>query len=307
MWPADRTRHKRFSSAAVAGLVFLSGCSAYTGYPKNYQDNAGVITADAPYLEADVITKYNLTAPADRTEYRNDVVYSRLQVIDINYYDFEAKLAGTYNFIGLGADLTVLVLNGLGATTGAAETKAALAAASAGVIGADASINKDVFYQKTVPALIAQMRADRQTALVTIRQGLTRSASEYSLDQALNDVSAYYVSGTLPSALSSVTAQAGAQLTVANDQLTNLRSVPYNAPTASAQQIIGWLYPGGNETTPIDKANAQLLADWMAKDTVDPVLNDVPMQDLLTGGGLATAEADRQRAIQALNIPEIKK
>ena len=72
-----------------------------------------------------------------------------------------------------------LVLSGLGATTGGAATKAALAAASAGVIGAQGVISKDLYYQRTVPALLAQMEANRARATLVILQGIQKSESDY--------------------------------------------------------------------------------------------------------------------------------
>jgi hypothetical protein len=293
-------------------VLFLGGCSAFTGYPPNYQDTSAVLAADTPFLSADVRAKGNAPSDAERggltqEQYRDTVAYSRMEVIDINYYDFEAKLTGTYNLLDVGADFTTLILSGLGATTGAAATKAALAAASAGVIGANAAVNTDLFYKKTLPALVAQMRAGRQTMLVAIKYGLTNPVSKYSLDQALNDINSYYVAGTLPSAVSQVTSQAGAAIATANDQLDKLRSVKYVAPSAgsTAAQILAWLYPNGDERKPVNVTNLKKLTSWMENDKIDPILNNIPYQNLLTGGGLTNAESDRQRAIQALNIPKV--
>jgi hypothetical protein len=193
--------------------IMLAGCSALSGYPTNYQNTDAVLAADAPYLSADVRT--NATVPNDsargglsQQQYRDTVVYRRIEVIDINYYDFESKMVGSYDALALGTDLTALILNGFGATTGGAATKAALAAASGGVIGANAAVNTDVFYKKTLPALVSQMRASRQTDLVTIERGLTNPVSKYPLDQALADVNSYYIAGTLPSAVAQVTSKA---------------------------------------------------------------------------------------------------
>jgi hypothetical protein len=226
--------------ATVAGL--LAGCSAFTGYPQNYQSTSAVITADSPYLSADVLKNERSTSDTDRgnlnpQQYRDAVVYARLQVVDINYYDFESTLSGTFNAIDLGADLTALALNGLGATTGSAATKAALAAASAGVIGARAAISTDIFYQKTLPALIAQMRADRQTTLATIIKGLSQPVSSYSLDAALLDVNDYYVMGTLPSAIAQVTAKAGAQLQQANNAIAVTRDAAFMSSYSTRQRV----------------------------------------------------------------------
>ena len=290
----------------VIFLTLLGGCSAFSGYPRNYQSDSAVLDADQPYLSANVRTIGNAQSDSERgglsqQQYRDTVVYRRLEVIDIFYYDFESKLVGSYNGLDAGADLTGLILNGLGATTGSATTKAALAAASAGVIGAKATVNTDLFYQKTLPALVSEMRAGRQTALVPIKAGLTQPVTKYSIDQALGDVNTYYVAGTLPSAVQQVTAQAGAATASANDALAAIRSSTYAAPTDTAKRIIAWLFPNGDQTKPPITANVTQLSQWMGNDKVDTKLNGVPYILLLNTS--AFPESDRTRAIQQLNIP----
>jgi len=309
-----RSRQEMSPYISVVSLsILLAGCAAFSGYPTDYQNTAAVITADAPYLSADVRTKENSSSATDRggldpRQYRDAVVYGRIEVIDIYYYDFESKLVGSYDGLSLGADLTTLILNGLGATTGAAATKAALAAASAGVIGANAAVNTDLFYKKTLPGLVAQMRASRQTALVTIKTGLQKPVSQYPLDEALLDVNAYYVAGTVPSAVSTITANAGAEQSTADAQLKAMSGIKYVAPAAAsaAHQILVWLYPpDGKETNPIVSKNATALTNWKNADTADPVLARVPLLQWLYDTSSASEDA-RQRAITALKIPKVK-
>jgi hypothetical protein len=212
--------------------VLLAGCAAFSGYPTNYQDDTEVLTADQPFLGADVRTIGNSQSDQARggltqQQYRDTVVYRRMEVIDVYYYRFESRLTGTYNGLDVGADLTALILNGLGATTGNAATKAALAAASAGVIGAKGTVNTDLFYQKTLPALVSEMRAGRQTALAIIKAGLAQPVAQYSIDQALDDINGYYIAGTLPSAVAQVTAQAGAAMDKANAALSITRDAAF--------------------------------------------------------------------------------
>jgi hypothetical protein len=218
-------RHWRKWTLAILSL--LGGCSTIAGYPKSSQDDDKEITASQPYFDPSV--RANDDASSDvarggltRQQYRDAVVYGRLGVIDIRYDQFEKALAGTNNGLSMAADLTVLALNGLGATTGAAATKSALAAASAGVVGGKATINTDLFYQKTLPALITQMEAGRQKQLAIIKTGLTKTVDQYPLQEALNDVQNYYVAGTLPSAVQQVTSTAGASLASSNKDLADL-------------------------------------------------------------------------------------
>jgi hypothetical protein len=213
----------------ISSLLFLYACSTFTGYPKSAVNEDDEITACQPYFASNV--RSNEDAPSNdarggltRQQYRDAVVYGRLGVVDIRYRQFEKALNGANNGVSTGSDLAVLVLNGLGATTGAAAAKSALAAASGGVVGAKAAINTDLFYKKTLPALVAQMEAGRQKQLGVIKTGLGKSVDEYSLNEALDDVQEYYVAGTLPSAVQQVTSNAGAALATADQNLGLIRS-----------------------------------------------------------------------------------
>ena len=288
-------------------LAPMCGCSTFSGYPKNYQNEAQVLQADQPFLTADVRGKGD--APSDtvrggltQQQYRDTVIYRRLEVIDSYYYDFEAKLTGTYNGLDVGADLAVLALNGLGAVTGGAGSKAALAAASAGVVGAKSVVNTDIFYQKTLPTLIAQMRATRAQVLVKIETGISSPAAKYSIDQALNDVNAYYIAGTLPGAIAQVTAQAGAATQDAMARIDTLRKTNYLPLTSSAQRIVQWLFPGGDQTQAPDRKKLASLQAWMAGYAADPRLASIPYILLLNAND-ASLEADRAQAITDLGVP----
>ena len=266
-----------------------------------------MLTVDKPYLSADVRAIGDSASDAPRggltkQQYRDAVTFARMEVIDIFYYKFESELTGSYNTLELSSDLAVLALNGIGATVGTKAAKAALAAASAGVVGAKSAVNTDVFYQKTLPALVAQMRAGRQTVLATIKTGLTKPAEVYSMDQALSDINAYYIAGTLPSAVSQITADAGATLASANSAIDALRVTTYAAPTSTVKRITAWLFPNGDATKLPIAANLASLKQWMQNDKTDPTLNSIPYALLLYSND-KLGEADRTRAITALGIP----
>ncbi|UIF89361.1 hypothetical protein [Cupriavidus sp. UYPR2.512] len=204
----------------------------------------------------------------------------------------------------VSADLTTLVLNGLGATTGTATAKAALAAASAGVIGAKGVINTDVFYQKTLPALVAQMQAGRQNVKVRIEAGGAKPVSEYSIDQALSDVSAYYVAGSVPSAISQITQQAAASQNDAIQKVEKIRRESADPQLTATVRLLKWLYPGGNERKKIDATKEAALKKWQ-KDNADsshPEIATMKTDDFLHESGDAV-ELAREKAADAL-IPQ---
>lgn len=287
----------------LAGV--LEGCASFAGYPQNYQDEADVLRADAPFLNADVRTNGD-AASNDRRgglsqqEYRDAVVYRRIEVIDIYYYKFEAALTGAHNGIDVATDLTELALNGVGAVTGSAATKAALAAASGGVVGAKGVIDTDLFYQKTIQSLIAQMRAARAQVLLRIETGLSNPVSKYSIDVALNDVNAYYIAGTLPSAIAQVTANAGASQASAQSGIDALRKTEYVPPSTSGQRLIKWLWPGGDQTKPPNSERLAKLNSWLQAYKADPRVAQVPYFVFLDDPAFESARA---KAVADLRIP----
>jgi hypothetical protein len=192
--------------------------------------------------------KYFGAPPAQRAALRNEIVYARIRGYDIEFADFERRLYGDANEVTLGSDLVGLVLAGLTATTGNAGTKSALGAASAGVIGAKAAIDKDLYYQKTVPALLAQMEAARLSALKPITDGLQRSDADYPLQRAYIDLQIYKEAGSIPAAINTINKDAGnakdeavisLQPASAVDQLKGMQTVQaaLNTLTTDAQFI----------------------------------------------------------------------
>jgi hypothetical protein len=286
----------------------LTGCNTLEGYPQPYQDTDKVITADAPYLLPDVRDNANAADASKRggmtpQQYRDTVVYRRLQVIDIYYYQLEADLTASYDGLSVGADLTVLALNGLAATTGTAATKAALAAASAGVLGAKTTVNTDVFYQKTLPALLAQMRAQRLKDYADIKTSLTKPYAQYTIDQALDDVNAYYIAGTLPGAVMQLTADAGATASTASKTIDALRTVDFGlGPSSNSARVIKWLYTDGDMTKAPIAANQAAFDKWKAGPDVDARLTNLPDLQIFYSHD-PTIDSALAGAIVALKIP----
>jgi len=133
-----------------------------------------------------------------------------MNAYESSYSDFKRRLNGDANILNLGADLSVLGLAGAAATTGSIATATALAAASAGIIGARGAINSDLYFQRTLPALLAQMDANRARAKVPIVVGLRQSNAAYPLAIALIDLDALRDSGAIPTAIGGLTQQAEA-------------------------------------------------------------------------------------------------
>ena len=153
---------------------------------------------------------YAASGPA-RQALRDKIVYGRIHVYDIEFSLFVRALSANNNYFSVGSDFTALAFSGLAATTGTAATKAALATVSSGVLAANGAVNKDLFYQKTVPAIVAQMEADRARVEAVILTGIGKSDAEYPLARAQLDLDTLNNAGSLNSAVVTITHDAGAR------------------------------------------------------------------------------------------------
>jgi hypothetical protein len=287
------------TGAAVLTALSLAACSPLRGYPADPEDTATTLASLQDYFRVEKDTQYN-QLPADSTArltLRNEIVLSRIRAYDIEFDDFEKRLNGDANSVTAGGDLLLLILNGLGATTGAAATKAALAAASAGVVGAQAAIDKDLYYQKTLPALLAQMEANRIAVKLTILTGLNLDDSKYPLSRAELDLDTLKRAGGIPASIQTITRQAGDQTEVSRQKIEDLRSAPFNN-LPSTKRILAWLFPNGRKAP--DVGNFAKLQAWIDKQP--PPLSNFGPGAFADNTG-PDLEAPRLRAIADLQIP----
>lgn len=206
----------------------------------------------------------SLTGEAQRRAFRDQVVINRLRAYDIKFGEFEKRLWGDSNVVSLGGDLAILMLGGLGATAGSAVTKSALAAASAGIVGAQAAINKDLYYQRTLPALLSQMEANRDKIKLMILEGLKKEDVKYSLFQADLDLDALQRASGIPAAIGDITEQAAenralAQANLARAEFTvSAVTVPVQARKLAINRFVRSLAASGD---PADLAKLDAIAD----------------------------------------------
>ena len=230
----------------AVGAAALASCAPIQGYPKDPEDTDATLLALTPYFNGSAEVDYLSTSdPALRMSKRNAIVLARIRGYDIEFADFERRLYGDGNVVNLSSDLAGLVLAGLIATTGNAGTKAALGAAAGGILGANTAMNRDLYYQKTIPALLAQMEADRLKALTPITTGLKASDADYPLMQAYIDLDTYKNAGSIPGAITSINQSAAdvkdailLQQASAVDQLKDIQTVQAQLKTLTDAQYL---------------------------------------------------------------------
>jgi len=235
MMPSNRLTFPHALLAITACV--LSGCATVQGYPTDPEDSKATLDKLKPAFDGtDEVAYYALPErSAGRDTSRNAIIVKRLRGYDLTYAQFTRQLLGTSNSLNLGTDLAGIALGGLTSTVGGAGAKSALGAASAGILGANAAINKDIFYQKTIPALISQMDANRAKALLPILKGMTLGDDKYPLAQAMSDLGLYRDAGSLPSAISTITETANKDKQVS--EATTQREITFLRAAGSETQI----------------------------------------------------------------------
>jgi hypothetical protein len=214
--------------------VTVCGCASYRGEPKSIEvyaltpgeataaaANGGASAASAPPLlfvkdncPGDAtIADFNAGrgAPAGLTkgQWRDLVIEDCIGRVDSQYAAFTASLHKEAAGTGLGFGITGFALTGAGAV--AAKTTAnALSAASTALTGIGAEVNKDLFYQKAIPAIVAQMDANRETVLGSIKTSEKSDPTglAYTLWDAQHDIRNYQAAGSIDRAISTITAAA---------------------------------------------------------------------------------------------------
>ncbi len=224
-----------FVLAAIA-LVVLTGCASINrrisvvspGRVRNakdfdvdnmprYEDAAcayrvgvGEKLAGSPpgHLVCDVGSSAALATADHAKLFRNQIVDDLRKNIDGVYNEYVQVLYTGKGIEGLATDIANLGLTAASTITLVARTKTILSALATAVSGVALSADKNFFGQQTFSALASAMQARRDQARNTILKNELLGVDLYSLDQALDDLVAYFYSGTLPGALEEIQEEA---------------------------------------------------------------------------------------------------
>ena len=245
---------QRWGSIALLLLaVAVTGCSTLRGTPTRYQ------------VTDDIVEKIDLKAEemgqlavSDDSGERNRLQNKAMAVIDQRFYAFVRDLAADRADSSAAVAGTTLGASIAGAFVESVKAKTNYALFAAGVVGAFGIVDKNYFYEKTVPALVAAMRASRAKVQLRIKQAQSERIEQYNGVAALQDVEDYYAAGTLLAAISDVTARAEAE---ANATLADVRelAVPTDAEV-ERRKVISQAILGVNDAVKLTQANKALKA-----------------------------------------------
>jgi len=206
---------------AIGGVVLLSlgagGCASFRGQPEPLEAKTDALAAiKGEYARVKVLPAYEKLLSDKKAAYRNEVAYIWIGASDAQYNAFKASLSREMKGSAFGSALTVLVLNGAAAVSGA-EGARALAVGSATVVGASGALNKDVFQDRTISGVISTMDAARTRKLTALRRRLLlETAADFPLGDALTAVSELNDSASLFAAADQIAATAAEAKTAAD-------------------------------------------------------------------------------------------
>jgi hypothetical protein len=208
----------------------LSGCGT-PGFPRqSYDPKKQIKQVEKEFAKPELITQYfALTNAPEETKRaaRDKIITGRITLINLNYNQFVAQFSVKKESLDFGTEVTELGLNLATTAAGGAETKTILGAVASGVTGSKLAVDKNFFFEKTVPVLITSMNAQRKEALLPILTGMNNNTDQYPLTQALSDLDAYYFAGTFIGALQAIQADAGSKDVQAQKNLNAVRTTKF--------------------------------------------------------------------------------
>lgn len=245
--------------AVLFGASLVSGCVAVEGYPKRLEYSPQYVAEVGVYASPAALIQYNsITDPSAAALYRNNIVTARIFAIDANFHEFVRQLTTQQNLSNVGVDWAAIGLASAGAVVGSSQTKAILAAISAGILGAKSSVDKDLFYNKTIAALVTLMEGQRKIVLSQIYSGLRKGPGDYTVYQALADLDNYYNAGTINGAFVGLTVSAGASSLDGDSQIAAVLASDFMSDNNSELLLKFWK-PNGLR----NPLNQKAISDWL--------------------------------------------
>jgi hypothetical protein len=234
--------YRRFAVLGLSLVLFLHGFGCtnlrYAGAPPpSYNVNKDLKQLAEQFKPATAVSNYYLL-PNPTPKDRDVVISARMVMINLEYLKWLRKVTAEKQFLDTATDVLIMSLNLAATAAGGEGTKVVLSAISAGVVGSKTSIDKHYFYEKTVPALIAAMNAQRKVVLERILIGMKGGLEDYSFEQALSDVYEYYQAGTFMGAVMAIQSDSGAKEKKADEKILML-----TRPTPDEKEAVRILQP----------------------------------------------------------------
>jgi len=294
-------------------ILSLAGCASFSGMPEPVIATAEAVHIPAEFMPREALRRYHAADDSERNgmtprEWRNAVVLVRMGAADARYHEFRINLSREVRGANFGIESTVLGLAGL-ATVSGEGTANALAAAIAALTGARASLSREVYFERTLPALIAGMEVSRLEIATRVLAGLGRPAAAYPLEVALLDALAYERAPSLDQAIQLVTADAAQEAARARqiyNNVTNQLGVIEEADLPTAEGIRNGLNLLENQA-----AGGDVTIAAAATAAIDQIVDELGLSVASTASAgekinavrirtLTMTSAERQQFVEAM-------
>lgn len=247
-------------------LVLLAqGCASFQGAPQ--WDPAALKSDDALFEQA-VGRFFGTSSLAERASVRNEYMTRRMAQIDRAYLEYKQGLYAQRVGSAVGIDVATLALTGAAAAVSDVGTKTGASALAALLTGSKTSVDKNVYFDRTLPALLTQMDALRAEARARLFAGALLSADRYALSEADADLSEYRQAGTVHRAIAAVTNQAG-QAQAAAEKLMRDR-LPSEQDLRTELTRKGFVVQAAAMTSTTEQLQKCVLLDGSLDPGVDP-------------------------------------
>jgi hypothetical protein len=279
----------------VAAALSTSGCASFEGMPRPVTP-----TMAAAYLEGDKVAQELIDKETDSNKQRairNNVVWAHIRAADAQYRQFLVSLNKNMKGANFGLDLGGVLVSSIGAVAHGAANE--LSAAAAALSGARGSINRELYFEKTLPAIEAAMRGNRTRVKTQIATHLINDdVSRYSLQQALADLDDYQLAASLNAAIQEITTTTGVAADQAQQRYEN--ATESCGPTAEVAPLWGRLNDFVFDLA--DAANSATPGTDSEKAKKLEALAEVLQMVTGTAGTKATTEAEATAQAEAIII-----
>jgi len=216
---------------SLLGAVLLASCTVgHTSSLMKDLERANAARLASKYGSAASLQNAIAYAEADPSgTARNILLNDLILVVDVNYNQWEKLLYDKKAGFDLATDAAVLGLGGATALTGTTGVANVLGQITTGITGFKTAVDSDLLQKNAVPALVAKMRAARATQLLKMQAAMVKVTGnkpdgptpliEYSVEQGLIDLNAYYAAGTFVTALQDITAKAAEEKKAADQKI----------------------------------------------------------------------------------------
>ena len=233
---------------SVPLFLVLTSCASTSGFqerPERIDTKLERLQKDYFLPGTDVLAEYNKPERPDKQSYRDNVVHGRLLAIDMQYGLFKQALYEEGVTTNVAIDTLGVVVGTAGAAVTGSDGSRILSALSGGISGTGTAINENLYYKRTLPALLALMDAKREAIRAEIISGLTTDHNTYPLGRALVDLERYVQAGSIPGAISEILASAGEAKSIAEEKIEITRDREFI--DAKAQERIDRLIDVANQ------------------------------------------------------------